>query len=121
MDNKKKILVTGAAGFIGSHLCRYLKNQGHWVRGVDIVAPEYDLVVDDFKILNLREMGNCLLSVADTDLVYALAADMGGMGYIGNPQHDALIMYNNTMINFQTFEACRRLGPSWPISYRPSS
>ncbi len=51
----KKVLVTGAGGFIGYHLVNYLKKKGHWVRGVDIKHPEYGPSnADDFKILRLR-------------------------------------------------------------------
>ena len=35
----KKILVLGAGGFIGSHLVKRLKNDWHWVRGVDLKLP----------------------------------------------------------------------------------
>ena len=45
----KKAIVCGAGGFIGGHLCRYLKEQGHWVRGVDIKAPIGKTDVDEFR------------------------------------------------------------------------
>ena len=38
---KKKILVTGAGGFIGHHLTNYLVDRGYWVRGADLKHPEY--------------------------------------------------------------------------------
>ena len=41
MASQTRTLVTGAGGFIGNHLVNYLKDQGHWVRGVDIKRPEY--------------------------------------------------------------------------------
>ncbi len=51
----KKVLVTGAGGFIGYHLVNSLKKKGHWVRGVDIKHPEFEPSnADDFKILRLR-------------------------------------------------------------------
>ena len=58
---KQRILVTGAGGFIGHHLVRRLKADGHWVRGVDIKRPEYEAsAADEFftKIcVNLRTAG----------------------------------------------------------------
>ena len=51
-----RTLVTGAGGFIGNHLVNYLKDQGHWVRGVDIKRPEYsDTLADEFLELDLRD------------------------------------------------------------------
>jgi nucleoside-diphosphate-sugar epimerase len=40
MKKLKRIVVTGAGGFIGHHLIKRLKADGHWVRGVDIKYPE---------------------------------------------------------------------------------
>jgi len=47
----KTYLVTGGAGFIGSHLVKRLKKEGYWVRGVDLKYPEFsETVADDFVI-----------------------------------------------------------------------
>ena len=52
----KKILVCGAGGFIGSHLVRFLKNEGAWVRGVDIKCPEFERsAADEFILGDLRD------------------------------------------------------------------
>ena len=40
---KKRIIVAGSSGFIGSHLTRYLKSQGHFVIGIDIEQPKYEI------------------------------------------------------------------------------
>jgi nucleoside-diphosphate-sugar epimerase len=107
----RRILVTGAGGFIGHHLVNELKRQGHWVRGADLKRPEYeDTAADEFEILDLRRWSDCLEATRGVDDVYALAADMGGMGYIS--QHHATILHNNVLINTHTLEAARRNGVS---------
>jgi nucleoside-diphosphate-sugar epimerase len=109
MENQIKVLVTGAGGFIGSHLVKYLKKKGFWVRGVDIKYPEFvNSEADEFEILDLRRWDNCLQATRNTEEVYALAADMGGMGFISN--HHAQILYNNSLINLHTLEAARTNG-----------
>ncbi|HEX8396165.1 MAG TPA: NAD-dependent epimerase/dehydratase family protein [Pyrinomonadaceae bacterium] len=105
-DETKKVLVTGAGGFIGSHLVTYLKNKGYWVRGVDIKEPEFSRSdADEFELLDLRRWDNCLQATRGVAEVYALAADMGGMGFISN--HHAQILHNNSLINLHTLEAAR--------------
>ena len=75
----KRILVTGAGGFIGHHLVDRLKSEGHWVRGVDIKNPKYGpSAADEFALLDLRRFDNCLAATRNVDQVYNLAADMGG-------------------------------------------
>lgn len=102
----QKVLVTGAGGFIGTHLVTYLKNKGYWVRGVDLKYPEFsETDADEFEILDLRRWDNCLQATRDVAQVYALAADMGGMGFIS--AHHAQILYNNSLINLHTLEAAR--------------
>ena len=101
MLQKGRVLVTGAGGFIGHHLVSYLKRQGHWVRGVDLKLPEFAATeADDFALLDLRRWENCLRATENVDEVYALAADMGGMGFISS--HHAQILHSNTLINFHT-------------------
>lgn len=111
MDGKTKVLVTGAGGFIGHHLVTYLKKKGYWVRGVDIKYPEFSPVdADEFEILDLRRWDNCLQATRGVDEVYALAADMGGMGFISC--HHSQILHNNSLINIHTLEAARVNGIS---------
>jgi GDP-D-mannose 3',5'-epimerase len=107
--NDLRVLVTGAGGFIGHHLVTYLKSQGYWVRGVDLKYPEYCTTdTDEFLLLDLREYNNCLRATYGVDEVYALAADMGGMGYISS--HHSQILRNNALINLHTLEAARISG-----------
>ena len=101
-----KVLVTGAGGFIGHHLVTFLKQHGYWVRGVDQKAPEYSKTdADEFLLLDLRRWENCLTATHGIEEVYALAADMGGMGFIS--AHHAEILHNNSLINIHTLDAAR--------------
>jgi GDP-D-mannose 3', 5'-epimerase len=102
-----RILVTGAGGFIGHHLVSHLKATGAFVRGVDLKTPEFGRTdADEFVIGDLRGMDACMETTAGIDQVYALAADMGGMGYISS--HNAEILHSNALINLNTVEAARR-------------
>lgn len=106
---KDRVLVTGAGGFIGHHLVTALKNQDFWVRGVDIKFPEFrPMDADEFQILDLRLWENCLQATRGVDEVYALAADMGGMGFIS--ANHSRILHNNLLINVHTLEAARQNG-----------
>src|SRR5271167_2647257 len=103
---EKRALVTGAGGFIGHHLVKYLVNRGHWVRGVDIKEPEYEPTdAQQFELLDLRRWDNCLQATRDVDEVYALAAEMGGIGFIET--HKAQIVRDSSLINLHTIEAAR--------------
>ena len=103
----EKILVTGAGGFIGHHLVRFLKQKGYWVRGVDIKYPEFSPKneADEFLILDLRVFDNCLKATEDMDKVYTLAANMGGIGFITEVKSE--VMRNNVLINVNMAEAAR--------------
>lgn len=108
----KKALVLGAGGFIGSHLVKRLKEDGMWVRGVDLKLPEYwDTFADDFVIGDLRDV-NVVGSTLDQkfDEVYQLAADMGGAGYINTGDNDAEVMGNSILINVNVLKRAQEMG-----------
>ena len=109
MSDVTKVLVTGAGGFIGHHLVKFLKGKGYWVRGVDIKHPEFEeTAADEFELLDLRRWDAALQATRGVDHVYALAADMGGMGFISG--NHATILHNNSLINIHTLEAARMNG-----------
>jgi nucleoside-diphosphate-sugar epimerase len=102
----KRVLVTGAGGFIGHHLVSYLVDRGYWVRGVDIKHPEYERTrANEFDLLDLRRWDNCLMATQGIHEVYALAANMGGIGFIHS--HKAEISRDNVLINVHTLDAAR--------------
>jgi len=107
----KKILVCGAGGFIGSHLVKKFKKEGHWVRGADIKKPEYSKTeADEFLLLDLRERNNCrkVLNVkGGFDEVYQLAADRGGAGYMKPAECE--MMENNALINIHMISEAVKL------------
>jgi GDP-D-mannose 3', 5'-epimerase len=105
---KKRIIVLGAGGFIGGHLCNELQKEGHWVRGVDMKNHEYfNTVGDDFVLGDLRDP-NVVEDVIEegADEVYQLAADMGGAGFIFTGENDADIMHNSALVNLNVAYEC---------------
>ena len=109
----KTALVCGAGGFIGGHLVKKLKNEGYWVRGVDIKEHEFaPSAGDEFKLLDLREPENCrealTLGSGTFDEVYQLAADMGGMGFIHSAECE--IMHNSALINIHMTHKAAAMG-----------
>ena len=89
----KKILVCGAGGFIGSHLVRSLRAQGHYVVGADLKFPEFSITAaNEFHQVDLRNQRSVRrLITADFDEIYQLAADMGGAAFIFSGNNDAEI------------------------------
>jgi len=104
----KTILITGAGGFIGTHLVNDLKQSGHTVIAADLKYPEYSqTTADKFHVLDLREQDLVreLFNKHKFDEVYQLAADMGGAGYIFTGEHDADVMHNSAQINLNILDA----------------
>jgi GDP-D-mannose 3',5'-epimerase len=101
----KKILVTGAGGFIGSHMIRCLKDEGHWVRGVDIKKPEFmRSCADEFVLVDLRNEEGARRVTRGMEQVYNFAANMGGIGFITRVKAD--VTHDNVLINANMLKAC---------------
>ncbi len=99
----KKIAVTGAGGFIGHHLVRALKRKGFWVRGIDIKKPEFSQSeADEFWFADLRDKDVAIKILQDIDEVYALAADVGGVGHLSRWNYE--IIKNNLEIDTNTLQ-----------------
>ena len=123
----KTALVLGAGGFIGSHMVKRLREDGYWVRGVDLHHPEFsDTEANEFIIRDLRDpdamrrviryggqSGNFYSQIVDKflepfDEIYQFAADMGGAGFIFTGDNDADIMHNSATINLNLLEEQRK-------------
>jgi nucleoside-diphosphate-sugar epimerase len=108
---QRTALVTGAGGFIGHHMVRYLKSLGYWVRGADVRLPEFEeTTADEFELADLRRWDDCRKVTRQVDVVYQLAADMGGIGYITAFHAD--IAQHNVLINAHMLEAAAENGVS---------
>lgn len=109
MNTSKTAIVCGAGGFIGGHLVNKLKEEGYWVRGIDVKENEYgNNNADDFILGDLRNPIICdQLFDRQIDEVYQLAADMGGAGYIFTGEHDAVVMHNSATINLNMAESSK--------------
>ena len=126
-EYKKTALVLGAGGFIGSHMVKRLREEGYWVRGVDLKTPEFSSTqAHEFITGDLRDVtfvrrciqfkgyqGNFYNSVPERyllsfDEIYQFAADMGGAGFVFTGENDADIMHNSVSINLNVLEEQRK-------------
>jgi GDP-D-mannose 3',5'-epimerase len=121
---QKVVLVLGGGGFIGGHLAKRLKEEGCWVRIVDIKRHEFFAAEDichefvegdlrDPRLVSRVMMAPNQTSESDKinsfDEVYQLAADMGGAGYIFTGENDANVMHNSALINLNvSYEAAKK-------------
>ena len=109
----KSALVLGGGGFIGSHMVERLKQEGFWVRAVDLKKPEYsESSADEFIVGDLRDpllVGQVVNMSFDE--IYQFAADMGGAGFIFTGENDANIMHNSALVNLNVLEAVKKNKP----------
>ena len=117
----KTALVLGAGGFIGSHMVKRLRDEGYWVRGVDLKHPEFSkteanefICRDLTDVDNMRRVIRYGASIDNFyspvfDEIYQFAADMGGAGFIFTGDNDAAIMHNSACINLNLLEEQRKL------------
>lgn len=108
----KKVLVCGAGGFIGGHLVKKLKRQGHWVRGVDLKLHEFSpSMADEFIVGDLTDQA-LVRNILDMpfDEIYQLAADMGGAGYLFTGENDANVMHNSALVNLNIIHQASLVG-----------
>ncbi len=101
-------MVCGAGGFLGVHLVRRLRQEGYWVRGIDLCEPEFSRCeCDEFHRGDLRELSTCLGALSGpVDEVYQLAAETGGAGYAFSGENDFSILSHSAKINLNIARAC---------------
>jgi GDP-D-mannose 3', 5'-epimerase len=104
-----RALVTGAGGFIGHHMVKYLKAEGYVVVGADIREPEFEpTAADEFLIADLRDPAQALAAAGGADEVYHLAANMGGLGFI--EYNKAVCARDNVLMDVHLLDAARAAG-----------
>ena len=103
----KKILVTGAGGFIGGHLVKELLNKGYSVRAVDIKPFEewYQIFNDvENNQLDMAIKENCFKMTIGASEVMNMACNMGGMGFIENHKAECML---SVLVNTHMLMACK--------------
>lgn len=114
----KTSLVLGGGGFIGSHMVKKLKNEGYFVRAIDIKKPEFsESYADEFIIYDLTNPKNFVeyftINNSNFDEIYQYAADMGGAGYIFTGDNDSNVMTNSALVNLNTLKTIKLLNEEY--------
>ena len=106
---KQKIIVAGAGGLIGSHMCRRLKAEGNTVIGLSRSPWRHgENPCDEFWPVDLRYSHPQFFHNADC--VYQFACEVGGLGFISDYDNAATMLRNSTQIDMSILDACRREG-----------
>ena len=103
----KKILITGAGGFIGGHLVKELLNREYSIRAVDIKPLEkWSQVFNDVEnfSLDMSIKENCSKMVNGVSEVMNMACNMGGMGFIENNKAACML---SVLVNTHMLMACK--------------
>jgi nucleoside-diphosphate-sugar epimerase len=119
----KKVLILGAAGFLGSALEHRLKAEGHFVVSIARHPPAYrKSVANEYNILDLTNTADFHHHFFrhHFDECYQVAGEVGGLGYIGIGDNDAAILTNSLKINLHTLEAIRQTGACEKILFASS-
>ncbi|GAU11629.1 hypothetical protein TSUD_346210 [Trifolium subterraneum] len=106
-SEKLRISITGAGGFIASHIARRLKTEGHYIIASDWKKNEHmteDMFCHEFHLVDLRVMDNCLKVTENVDHVFNLAADMGGMGFIQSNHSVIMFFYASSACIYPEFK-----------------
>jgi GDP-D-mannose 3', 5'-epimerase len=104
--SSRRVLVTGAGGFLGHRLVSALEAMGFWVRGVDVGFPPFaSSLADDYRLLDLTDAGACRDVTQDVHDVFALAA-----GARRSPMDDAAVLYNDVLAASNTAMAAGESG-----------
>jgi GDP-D-mannose 3',5'-epimerase len=114
-NSSVKVLVTGAAGFIGANLVRALLAQGREVRAVDSLSRGSDKNLDGLNLetihADLRDYQSALRAVEGTDAVFHLAAKVGSIDYLhGSDAAELDALQSNLAIDANVFRACMEKG-----------
>ena len=112
--NGKKVLATGGAGFIGSHLVEELVKDGAKVRVADNLErgkmKNLDAVKNDIEMMetDLRDINNCMKACEGMEVVFNLAAKVTGIEY--NRTHQADMFENNMLLQQLPIQAAHKQG-----------
>lgn len=110
----KKVIITGATGFLGSRMVAFLKEKNYFIKGIgkksksNIYRERWYREADLLEQIDLRDFKKTLKALDGFDLVYHFAADMGGVGYFSGAQYIPFI--NNIRMDINIIEASQKAG-----------